>query len=154
MGITFLAAGTSVPEAVSSVIVAKQGMRHDFCSPAENSLRNDKGVINGSAFRCARGEHLRKDESASLFSPCIPSTVLLLSRTRLDGHQQFDRIEHVRHIAVSRITMADQVVFFAHAARQALHQYKFRRAGVQRDIVTVDADAAVHRVRLQQVPAR
>lgn len=26
MGITFLAAGTSVPEAVSSVIVAKQGM--------------------------------------------------------------------------------------------------------------------------------
>lgn len=32
MGITFLAAGTSVPEAVSSVIVAKQGMRmhHDL----------------------------------------------------------------------------------------------------------------------------
>ena len=27
MGITFLAAGTSVPEAVSSVIVAKQGKR-------------------------------------------------------------------------------------------------------------------------------
>lgn len=26
MGITFLAAGTSVPEAVSSVIVAKQGI--------------------------------------------------------------------------------------------------------------------------------
>lgn len=29
MGITFLAAGTSVPEAVSSVIVSKQGM--SFC---------------------------------------------------------------------------------------------------------------------------
>lgn len=28
MGITFLAAGTSVPEAVSSVIVAKQGIRY------------------------------------------------------------------------------------------------------------------------------
>lgn len=28
MGITFLAAGTSVPEAVSSVIVAKQGKMH------------------------------------------------------------------------------------------------------------------------------
>lgn len=28
MGITFLAAGTSVPEAVSSVIVAKQGIHH------------------------------------------------------------------------------------------------------------------------------
>lgn len=27
MGITFLAAGTSVPEAVSSVIVAKQGIK-------------------------------------------------------------------------------------------------------------------------------
>lgn len=27
MGITFLAAGTSVPEAVSSVIVAKQGTK-------------------------------------------------------------------------------------------------------------------------------
>lgn len=33
MGITFLAAGTSVPEAVSSVIVAKQGMHHLYvCS--------------------------------------------------------------------------------------------------------------------------
>lgn len=30
MGITFLAAGTSVPEAVSSVIVAKQGLYIDF----------------------------------------------------------------------------------------------------------------------------
>lgn len=30
MGITFLAAGTSVPEAVSSVIVAKQGMKSHF----------------------------------------------------------------------------------------------------------------------------
>lgn len=30
MGITFLAAGTSVPEAVSSVIVAKQGRIHTF----------------------------------------------------------------------------------------------------------------------------
>lgn len=32
MGITFLAAGTSVPEAVSSVIVAKQGKFCLFCS--------------------------------------------------------------------------------------------------------------------------
>lgn len=30
MGITFLAAGTSVPEAVSSVIVAKQGALNFF----------------------------------------------------------------------------------------------------------------------------
>lgn len=30
MGITFLAAGTSVPEAVSSVIVAKQGENISF----------------------------------------------------------------------------------------------------------------------------
>lgn len=30
MGITFLAAGTSVPEAVSSVIVAKQGFNNLF----------------------------------------------------------------------------------------------------------------------------
>lgn len=55
---------------------------------------------------------------------------------------------------MSRTTLADQVVLLAHAARQALHQYKFRRAGIQRDIVTVDPDAAVHRVRLQQVSAR
>lgn len=32
MGITFLAAGTSVPEAVSSVIVAKQGKSKRFMS--------------------------------------------------------------------------------------------------------------------------
>lgn len=31
MGITFLAAGTSVPEAVSSVIVAKQGNMCYIC---------------------------------------------------------------------------------------------------------------------------
>lgn len=30
MGITFLAAGTSVPEAVSSVIVAKQGKKYEY----------------------------------------------------------------------------------------------------------------------------
>lgn len=30
MGITFLAAGTSIPEAVSSVIVAKQGNLYDY----------------------------------------------------------------------------------------------------------------------------
>lgn len=35
MGITFLAAGTSVPEAVSSVIVAKQGKEH---SPADEFI--------------------------------------------------------------------------------------------------------------------
>lgn len=38
MGITFLAAGTSVPEAVSSVIVAKQGK---FCG-SSNISSNQK----------------------------------------------------------------------------------------------------------------
>lgn len=39
MGITFLAAGTSVPEAVSSVIVAKQGtplLIEAFCLSTNN----------------------------------------------------------------------------------------------------------------------
>lgn len=36
MGITFLAAGTSVPEAVSSVIVAKQGKMHKI---DQNSIK-------------------------------------------------------------------------------------------------------------------
>lgn len=53
-----------------------------------------------------------------------------------------------------RTTLANQVILLAHAARQALHQYKFRRVGIQRHIVAVDPDAAVHRVRLQQVSAR
>lgn len=78
----------------------------------------------------------------------------MLFRTRLDGHQQFDRIEHVRYTTVPRTTLADQVILLAHAARQALHKYKFRRAGIQRDIIAVDPHAAVHRVRLQQVSAR
>jgi len=55
---------------------------------------------------------------------------------------------------VPRTTLVDQVVLLAHAARQALHKYKFRRVGIQRDIIVVDPHAAVHRVRLQQVPAR
>jgi len=55
---------------------------------------------------------------------------------------------------VPRTTLADQVVLLAHAARQALHKYKFRRVGIQRDIIVVNPHAAVHRVRLQQVPAR
>lgn len=55
---------------------------------------------------------------------------------------------------MSRTALADQVVVLAHAARQALHQYKFRRAGVQRHIVAVNADAPLHRVRLQQISAR
>lgn len=38
MGITFLAAGTSVPEAVSSVIVAKQGM-HNYTAFYSQDIR-------------------------------------------------------------------------------------------------------------------
>ena len=53
-----------------------------------------------------------------------------------------------------RTTLVDQVVLLAHTARQALHKYKFWRVGVQRDIIAVDPDVAVHRVRLQQVSAR
>lgn len=42
MGITFLAAGTSVPEAVSSVIVAKQGN-----TPSNDIYRNQSNSIAG-----------------------------------------------------------------------------------------------------------
>lgn len=38
MGITFLAAGTSVPEAVSSVIVAKQGI-HNYTAAYDKNIR-------------------------------------------------------------------------------------------------------------------
>lgn len=48
MGITFLAAGTSVPEAVSSVIVAKQG---NYCINGKSIflfvLDNKKRIIAG-----------------------------------------------------------------------------------------------------------
>lgn len=47
MGITFLAAGTSVPEAVSSVIVAKQGMVSSF-SYLEPSLNRFYIIGHGS----------------------------------------------------------------------------------------------------------
>lgn len=90
-----------------------------------------------------------------LFSPLYTFYhSVTLFRTRLNGHQQFDRIKHVRYTIVPRTTLADQVVLLAHTAREALHKYKFRRAGVQRDIIAVDPDVAVHRVRLQQVSAR
>jgi Ca2+/Na+ antiporter len=49
MGITFLAAGTSVPEAVSSVIVAKQGRhcyRHIIVVSFEKSPEPSRGVHN------------------------------------------------------------------------------------------------------------
>jgi Ca2+/Na+ antiporter len=44
MGITFLAAGTSVPEAVSSVIVAKQG--DDYYIVNQNRMISYKQILN------------------------------------------------------------------------------------------------------------
>lgn len=44
MGITFLAAGTSVPEAVSSVIVAKQGI-HDYTASYNKNIRKSSNSL-------------------------------------------------------------------------------------------------------------
>ena len=38
MGITFLAAGTSVPDAMASLLVARQGMYHVLSSYANNNV--------------------------------------------------------------------------------------------------------------------
>lgn len=74
MGITFLAAGTSVPEAVSSVIVAKQGMHHFH-----------------------------------VYSHILwPLTATMLPfRPWFDGNKQFNWLEYIRYIVVSRFAVAD-----------------------------------------------
>lgn len=117
MGITFLAAGTSVPEAVSSVIVAKQGIGHlQLCNSPNRSM-----------------------------------TFSLKHRPRINGDQQFDRIQHVRHIVVPWSTMADQIIIFANATWPPLHQHKFRGLGIQRYIIIIDSHVTLHSFCLEQI---
>lgn len=82
MGITFLAAGTSIPEAVSSVIVAKQGKKFTYRT----------------------------------------WTLKILSRSRLYGYQQFNRIKHFRYFALFRPPLVHQSYFYAYNCRKTLGQ--------------------------------
>lgn len=85
MGITFLAAGTSVPEAVSSVIVAKQG---------ECSARGTKGAVTAL------------NQLVQQLTRCV--CLFIECRSRIDGHFKLNWLEHVRHIAVPGTALAYQ----------------------------------------------
>lgn len=79
MGITFLAAGTSVPEAVSSVIVAKQGIL---------------------SFRMVLGLAFLKWFYVNL------NNLFYFYRSWLHGDQQFYWIKHIRHFTMPWPPMA------------------------------------------------
>lgn len=79
--------------------------------------------------------------------------MLINFRTRLDGHQQLDRFEHVRHPALFGAAVVHQGVLLADQTGPPLGRDQLGGAGVFGHFAALNAADAVHCFLVEQVQA-